>query len=111
MLVSAWLPYPRASHRMVRSAMTGWLDVMTVENSALSRPGNCFGVTVARASPASGTSCATVVPSPLRKVKVAVVAWPVALSSAISVSKKSLVAPSAKYRVKLPTSARKNGAT
>ncbi len=56
MLVSAWLPYPVASHCIVRSAMTGWSEDTTVENSAVSSPGIVLGSMVARWNPPSATS-------------------------------------------------------
>ena len=57
-----------------------------------------------------GSVCSTSVPSPFWKRTRAVAARPVAFSKAMRVSKKPLVAPSAKYRVNSPTCATKNGA-
>jgi hypothetical protein len=79
--------------RIVRSAMIGCVDSITVENDAASSPGSVSGTMVARARPASGTVFEITWPLSFWNFTVTVAGWPVALNSAMNVSKKAPVAP------------------
>jgi len=103
MLVSAWLPYPRESHPIVRSATTGTSDSMTVENAVYAGvpiTAMSFTRTVRRPRAGTTTPCPTSV-APSRKNRshtCASIAGLGFISAMLTSKKPGMIAPSAKYR-------------